>query len=150
MSILNLKLITPEKVVLEKEITSLTCPTPLGEITILPKHAQLVATLIPGEIHAKTQNEDFFLHVSGGFVEVKQGNKVVILADAAEHAYEIDKQRAEEAKIRAEDAIKESKLAGEEYAKVASALERSMSRIKIHRKYAHRKTPITSEGVYKE
>ena len=147
---IHFQLVTPECVVLRKELMSLTCPTTLGQITILPHHAELIATLIPGELHAKTEKDEFFLHVAGGFVEVKKGSEVVILADAAEHFHEIDIQRAEEAKKRAEAALKETKMSEEEYAKVAASLERSLARMRIQRKHAHRKAPITGEGVFVE
>src|SRR3989344_6630783 len=148
MTSISFQLVTPERTVLSKELVSLSCPTTLGQITILPDHAALVATLVPGELHAKTQNDEFFINVTGGFVEVKKGSEVVVLADAAEHHYEIDAERAEEAKKRAEEALRQVSVSDEEYAKVAAAMERNLSRIKIARKHAHKKTPITGEGVF--
>ena len=150
MSNIHFQLVTPERTVLSKELVSLSCPTTLGQITILPDHAALVATLVPGELHAKTQNDEFFINVTGGFVEVKKGSEVVVLADAAEHHYEIDAERAEEDKKRAEEALRQVSVSDEEYAKVAAAMERNLSRIKIARKHAHKKTPITGEGVFSE
>ncbi len=141
---------TPEKTVLTKELVSLTCPTTLGLITILPNHEPLVATLVPGELKVKTKEDESFLNVSGGFLQVKKGGNVIVLADAAEHAYEIDQKRAEEAKKRAEETLRETKVNAEEYAKVAAALERSLSRLNIARKRAHRKQPLSSEGVFNE
>lgn len=148
--LLNFQLVTPEKIVLKKELTSLTCPTTLGEITILPHHAELIATLVPGELHAKTENDEFYLHVAGGFVQVRDDHQVVVLADAAEHFHEIDVERAEEAKKRAEVALKETKMSEEEYAKVAASLERSLARMRVKRKHAHRKAPITEQSVFNE
>lgn len=148
--LLNFQLVTPEKIILKKELMSLTCPTTLGEITILPHHAELIAALVPGELHAKTGRDEFFLHVAGGFVEVKNGSEVVVLADAAEHFHEIDAERAEEAKKRAEVALKETKMSEEEYAKVAASLERSLARMRVKRKHAHRKAPITEQSVFNE
>ena len=150
MSTLNFQLATPERVVLTKELTSLSCPTTLGEITILPHHAELVETVVPGELHAKADGEDFYLHVAGGFVQVRKGSEVVVLADAAEHHYEIDAKRAEESIVRAKKAMTEQTLSEEEYAKVAASLERSLARLNIQRKHAHRKAPITGEGVFSE
>jgi F-type H+-transporting ATPase subunit epsilon len=150
MPSINFQLVTPERVVLKKELASLSCPTTLGEITILPHHSPLVATLVPGELHAKTENDDFYLHVAGGFVQVREGNEVVVLADAAEHHYEIDLRRAEESVARARKAMEEQTLSDEEYIKVASSLERSLARMRIQRKHAHRKNPITGEGVFNQ
>lgn len=150
MPTITFKLVTPERTVLSKELNSLSCPTTLGQITILPGHEPLVATLVPGELHAKSDKEDFFLFVSGGFVQVNAGNQAIILADAAEHHYEIDEQRAKEAKEQAEKALKEFKGASEDYAKVAAALEKSLTRLNIIRKHAHKKNPLTGQGTLSE
>lgn len=139
MNIITFQLVTPEKIVLTKELTSLTCPTELGQITILPNHAGLVAKLKPGELHAKTKSEDFYIFVSGGFVEVKEGSKVTILADAAEHHFEIDEQRALEAKTRAQEQLAKTSAESSDYAIVAASLERSLSRLNIARKRGSRK-----------
>ena len=147
---LRFKLVTPERVVLEKDLVSLSCPTTLGEITILPNHTELVATLVAGELHAKTDGEDFYLHVAGGFVEVRPNSEVIVLADAAEHHFEIDTKRAEESVERAKKAMTEQTLSEEEYAKVAASLERSLSRIRVQRKHSNRKAPITAEGIFKQ
>jgi len=148
---LNFQLVTPEKIVLKEELDSLTCPTKLGAITILPGHIPLVSNLLPGELIAKKGNKEFPINITGGFVEVKPNNEVTILADAAEHSYEINEKRAEEAKERAQKALKEKQLSGEEYAKVAASLERSLSRLRIKRKRSHKKgAPITGEGVFTE
>ena len=150
MNSIDFKLVTPEKTVLEKELSSLTVPTTLGEITILPGHVALVATLVPGELKAKAGNDEFFISVAGGFLQVNLGNKVIILADAAEHYFDINVKRAEEAKQRAEKQLGEIRQNAEEYAKVAASLEKNLSRIRIARKHSHRKSPITGEGVFKE
>lgn len=141
MSVLNFQLVTPERVVLTKELSSLSCPTTEGEITILPNHIPLVAQIQPGEIHAKSATDEFFMFVSGGFLQVQKDNKVIILADAAEHHYEISEQRAEEARQRAEKALKAVNAGNEEYAKVAASLEKSLARIRISKKRANRKSP---------
>ncbi len=140
MKLINFQLVTPEKVVLTTELTALSCPTTEGEITILPNHIPLVTQIQPGEIHAKTKDDEFFMFVSGGFLQVQKDNKVIILADAAEHHFEISEQRAEEARQRAEKALKEVKAGNEEYAKVAASLEKSLARIRIAKKRASRKT----------
>ncbi|MBL8030050.1 MAG: ATP synthase F1 subunit epsilon [Candidatus Doudnabacteria bacterium] len=150
MNLITFKLVTPEKTVLNMELVSLTCPTTTGQITILPNHEPLISTLVPGEMKAKTSDEEYLLNVAGGFVQVQAGSQVVVLADAAEHSYEIDLKRAEEAKKRAEAAMKEVRVNQEEYAKVAAALERSLARLNVARKRSRRKNPITSEGILEE
>ncbi len=150
MSTINFKLVTPERTVLSQELDSLSCPTALGQITILPGHAPLVATLVPGELRAKTQGEEFFVNVTGGFVQVDKNSQVTVLADAAEHFFEINMDRAEEARKRAAARLKQIKASDQEYAKVAASLEKSLMRVNIARKRAHRKLPITGEGLLSE
>lgn len=150
MNKLNFKLVTPERVVLTQELVSLSCPTTLGQITILPGHIPLVATLVAGELVAKSGGEDHFINVTGGFIEVRANNQVVALADSAEHHYEINVQKTEEAVKRAQAAIKETKMSAEEYARVAASLNQSLTRLNIARKHSHRREPITGEGVFKE
>lgn len=151
MNKLSVQLVTPERTVLEQELAYLSCPTTEGEITILPKHTPLVAELVSGELKAKNGGDEFFIHVAGGFVEVREDSKVIILADAAEHHYEIDIERAEEAKEEAKKILAKQQLADEEYATAAWLLRKNLSRIDIARKHANRRTrSITSEGVFKE
>lgn len=100
---IKFEIVTPERVVLKDFVTQITVPTKDGEITVLPNHIPLVATLKPGVIEVKMENGGFeVMSVSGGFIEVLK-DKVVILADTAERAHEIDEARAEEARKRAED-----------------------------------------------
>jgi F-type H+-transporting ATPase subunit epsilon len=151
MAKLHLQLVTPQRVVLNEELDSLSCPTSQGQITILPGHIPLVATLASGEFIARTGSEQHDIHVAGGFVEVKPGNQVIILADEAEHISELDEKVAEQAKQKAEALLRRSNISDEEYATAAASLERNLSRLRIIRKHAHRtQRPVTSEGVLKE
>lgn len=150
MAKLQLHLVTPERTVLTEEVASLSCPTTEGQITVLPGHAPIVATLETGELIAKGgTEEEHNIHVAGGFVQVKNGGQeIIILADTAEHFYEIDVARAEEAKVEAEKLLREQNLSDEEYAMAAIWLQRNLSRINIARKHSNRRTRITSEGVF--
>jgi len=106
-----------------------TVPTQAGEITILPDHIPLVSILKPGVLEIKTLNQEIeIMSVSGGFVEVLR-DKVVILADSAERAQELDESRIDEARKRAE-AAKEEALAHEGYdlSAVAARLEVELAR----------------------
>ena len=155
MAKLQLQLVTPERTVLTEEVASLICPTTEGQITILPGHVPLIATLVSGELVAKNESGIWHnIHVAGGFIQVQNGanrvSEIIILADAAEHFYEIDISRAEEAKAQAEKTLQEQSSSNEEYAIAAINLQRNLSRINIARKHAHRRTRITSEGVLKE
>jgi F-type H+-transporting ATPase subunit epsilon len=134
---IQFKIVTPEKVVIEKEITQATIPTVEGEVTILPNHRSYIAGLKAGEILVKcTENKekDCAMAVSGGFLEF-DSNKLVILADTAERAEDLDLARAEEAKKKAE-ALKKQKFTDEnQYAMVAAQLEKEMARIKVAKKW---------------
>lgn len=135
MSKLKFQIVTPERVVFSQEIDSLTCPTTTGQITILPDHVPLISSLAHGELVARVGERTKHIAVSGGFVEVRPGNEVVVLADTAEHAEEIDEKRAEEAKERAMESMKNRQTySEEEYAKIAAALQKNLTRIRVARK----------------
>src|SRR3989344_887707 len=116
MSNLHLKLVTPEKVIFEEDFESITLDTSTGQVTILPNHAPLVSQLVPGELMARKKGEERYFHLSGGFLTVEPDSKVVILADAAEHIFEIDEARAKVAMERARKALSEERLSAEEIA----------------------------------
>jgi len=136
--LIKFEIVTPERVVLKETIRQITLPTKQGEITVLPNHIPLIATLLPGVIHLrKSDDTPEVLSVSGGFVEVLM-NKVVVLADTAEMAEEIDIERAEEARKRAEQSMKEIRRSDLETftsanAQIAKELARTRA-VKIWRK----------------
>lgn len=132
---IELKIITPEKTVLEKEIISATLPTSVGQITILPNHRSYITNVISGELIIKEKNgEELLLAVSGGFIEFHK-NKLVVLADTAERAEEIDLARAEEGKKRAE-ALKKEIISSDDLgnARVVAMIQKNLARIKVARK----------------
>jgi len=131
---IKFKIVTPEKTVYEDQIDQLTLPTQEGEITVLPNHIPLISVLQAGELVAKKNGEETAMAVSGGMVEV-QKNEITILADTAERAEEIDIQRAEEARERAEK-LKEERIQTDEaqYVTAAAMLEKNLARIKVARK----------------
>lgn len=97
---LEFKIATPERIVFEAQtVEAISLPTEMGEITVLPDHEPLVAVLKPGEVRVKVGGQEVVMAVSGGFIEVRPG-QVIVLADTAEHADEIDETRAEEARQR--------------------------------------------------
>jgi F-type H+-transporting ATPase subunit epsilon len=100
-----------------------------GQLGILPHHAPLMTMLQPGDLLIKKDNEEEYLAISGGFLEVRP-DKVIILADAGERAEEIDIARAEAAKRRAEGTLKE-RPSGVDAAAVEAALRRSLARLKV-------------------
>lgn len=131
MAKIKFRIATPERVVYESEVDSVTCPTQMGEITILPNHIPLAANLSAGELEIMENGEGKSLTVAGGFIEVRPKNEVVVLADAAEYPEEIDLKRAEEARERARQLMAEKVMGEEEYAATAAALERSLARLRV-------------------
>ncbi len=133
---INFKIATPEKVVYEDEINQVSIPTTSGEVTILPNHIPLVSVLQAGELKITDKNGEHVLAVAGGFLEVRENNEIVILADNAERAEEIDLERAEEARARAEKEIEEFKSTENvDFAKLQAVIDREMNRIRVGKKY---------------
>ena len=131
---LKLKVVTPERVLFEQDVDQVTLPTQEGEITVLPNHLPLISLIKPGEVVFKNEGQTTPLVIAGGFIEV-QPDKVVILADSAEKVEEIKEDRAEEARKRAEQAMKEKTIDAKEYAYLVSKIEKEMARIKVAKKY---------------
>ncbi|NTV44220.1 MAG: ATP synthase F1 subunit epsilon [Candidatus Yonathbacteria bacterium] len=127
---------TPERRVFSDTLISLTVPTTEGEITILPGHISLVSTLVPGVITlVKHDGTEDVMAVSGGFIHVNV-NGVVILADTAERAEEIDEARLIQARADAEEAKKRVISADQEqFADIASRLAREFARSKAIRRW---------------
>jgi F-type H+-transporting ATPase subunit epsilon len=133
---IEFQIITPERVVFSDKIDQVTLNTKDGEITVLPHHAPLVTTLKPGELICKKGEIVYPMAVSGGFAEIRPDNTVIILADTAEKAEEIDVTRAEEAKERALKTMQESRqLDHAEFAALQATLDRAMMRLKVGNKY---------------
>ncbi|NCN99676.1 ATP synthase F1 subunit epsilon [Candidatus Falkowbacteria bacterium] len=131
MSVKTIKfeIVTPERVVLQREVLQITIPTTSGEITILPNHIPLVSVLQAGVIETtSSDNEVEIMSVSGGFVEVSW-DKVVILADTAERAEELDEGRINEAHKRAAELRNNAKDLDEvQFANISAQLEKEFAR----------------------
>src|SRR3990167_5895030 len=93
---LNLKVITPKKLAYEKEVMSLTAPSAVGEITILPKHSSLLSLLEEGVIVIKTAKEVEYLSIGGGYLET-DGKNVRILISRAYGQDEINESTTQKA-----------------------------------------------------
>lgn len=132
---IKFKIVTPERTVFEEEIDQATLPTTAGQITILPNHRSYIASLEPGEIVLKKNDKESFMAISGGFIEFHK-NELIVLADTAERAEEIDLKRAEEGRKRAEE-LKEQAISmdDEEYARVAAAIQKESVRIRVAKKH---------------
>lgn len=144
---LHFKIVSPERVVFEDDVDQVTIPTKDGEITVLPNHLPLVASLQAGELVMKKGTAVIPMVISGGFVEVQPQSYVVVLADTAEKVEEIDIQRAEEARQRAGALMKEKVTEATDYAALAAKMEKELARLKVARKYRRdRHTPTPTQG----
>ncbi len=126
---------------LETEVDSVSLPTPLGEITVLPHHIPLVSNLSAGELRYKKGGHADFFAVSGGFVEIKKSGEIVVLADTAEFGHEIDENRAEEARARARELMKRSYHDETSHAAAAAIIEKNLARVRVARKHRSKNQP---------
>lgn len=137
---LKFKIVTPEKTIYENEISQVSVPTMEGEVTILPNHIPLISILKAGELRFKDKQGEHQMAVSGGFLEVRGKNEIVILADSADRVAEIDVAKAEEAKKRAQEQMANLKNAQDvDYAKLQAIIDRELNKLKVAKKY--RKLP---------
>lgn len=105
---LTVELITPERsLITESGVDQLVAPSVDGQVTILPRHAPLLTILDPGVVLVRRDGSDEVLAVTGGFLQVHE-NQVTILADASERSDEVDRERAERARVEAERQISEA------------------------------------------
>lgn len=148
---MKFEITTPERTVYKADIDSVTVPTSTGEITVLPNHVPLVSQLIPGELTIRKGSEVTHLAVTGGYIEVRVGGEVALLADAAEKAEEIDLKRAEEARVRAAAAMETDRKDEQKFADATAGLERSLARLRVAKRARHRgHHGVGSEGMLPE
>ena len=127
-SMIRLELVTPERLVLSEEVAETVLPGYEGEFGVLPGHTQSLAMLNIGVMWYRKGSEINKLALGGGFAEVNH-DRVVVMADTAERADEIDVERAQRARDRAEASLKELSLDDETYAKAYAALQRALVRM---------------------
>ena len=129
MDKLKFEIVTAERVIYSDDVDIVVAPGIEGQLGILPGHAPLMTMLQPGELLVRKDGEEVAMFVSGGFLEV-MGDRVTVLADVAERVDEIDIDRAEAARCRAEDRIKACS-AEADLTRAEAALRRSLVRLKI-------------------
>jgi F-type H+-transporting ATPase subunit epsilon len=129
---MRLEIITAERRVYSDDVDVVVAPGIEGQLGILPHHAPLMTALQPGELLVRKNGEESYLAVSGGFMEVL-GNRVTILADAAERSDEIDEQRAQQAVERARERL-EKREADIELEQALHSLRRAQVRLNVVRR----------------
>ena len=131
MAGIHCEIITAERVAFKGDVDMVVAPGIDGQLGILPHHAPLMTALTVGElILHKAGEEDTIMAIGGGFMEVGPQH-VTILADSAERAEEIDQERAEAARRRAEATMAQARGEQEDFIKAEAALRRSLLRLKL-------------------
>ena len=127
---------TPNGIVYDDMIEKITIPTLAGEITMLPEHEAMVSVLKSGEIIITKEGYEVSLALSGGVLEMRPSNELYLIADSAERAEEIDVEKAEQARSRAEELLQQIKNVEDvEYARIQAMIEKEMNRATIGKKY---------------
>jgi F-type H+-transporting ATPase subunit epsilon len=129
------EIVSQDRLVFEGDVDIVVAPGEAGEMGILPNHAPLLTTLKYGILKVRSQNKEMDFTISGGIMEV-QPQIVTILADAAENVQEIDVARAEAAKKRMEEILKQGPPPDmDSYLAMEAALKRSNLRLEAARRY---------------
>jgi F-type H+-transporting ATPase subunit epsilon len=129
MATTRLDIVTAERVVFSEDVDAVIAPGIQGQLGILPHHSPLMTALAPGELLVRKGGQELPIAITGGFIEVRP-DRIIVLADAAERVEEIDVARAEEAKRRAEERLKE-RGPDVDQARAEAALRRSLVRLEV-------------------
>lgn len=127
---LTLEIVTPEREAYSDEVDAVFCPGTEGEFGVLPHHAPLLSTLGVGELRIRKGGEEESFAIAGGFVQVRP-DKVVVMAELADLASEIDLAAAEEARREAERALEQGFDEPADLAQARAAMERALVRIRV-------------------
>jgi F-type H+-transporting ATPase subunit epsilon len=135
---LKLKVVTPDKVLVDEVVTSVSLPTVGGMITVLTKHVPLVSTIKAGEMLIKKGKTGYEFAVYKGLVNVRPHRKgiteVVVMLESADKVDDLDVVKIEEALKRAQE-MKEEKEDDIDFGRVESMIERELNRVRVARKY---------------
>ena len=135
---LTVEIVTAEREVYSQEgVDEVVAPGAAGEFAVLPQHAAFITTLVPGELRIIMGDGEEAMAITGGFLEVAN-DRVVVLADAAERVDEIDVERAEAARRRAEETLQER---GEvaDLVQTEASLRHALVRLKVAQRSRRRR-----------
>ena len=134
MGKLHLEVVTPARVVLQKDVDSVVAPGSEGEFGVLPGHVSFLSGIVPGELRYIAGSEKESLSVTAGFAEVFK-DRVSILVDAAERASEIDAERAKKSMERAKERLSHDRSDKDiDFVRAETALRRAVARLKVVQK----------------
>jgi F-type H+-transporting ATPase subunit epsilon len=127
---LAVEIVTAESTIYSQDgVDEIIAPGIDGEFAVLPQHAAFITILAPGELRIVRNNDEESMVITGGFFEVRD-DRVVVLADAAERVDEIDVARAEAARVRAEQSLRE-RPETVDLAAAEASLRRALARLKV-------------------
>lgn len=140
---MQLKVVTPEKVIYDGEIDELIIPTVTGEIAVLPHHIDLLTQVVPGEMTIKHKGKDQHVAVTGGFLQIVDG-VLTLLSDYAVRSEEIDAKKSLEAQKRAEETLKKKKedLTERDFAVAQADMRRAILELKVANKRRSHRTQL--------
>ncbi|HEY7524609.1 MAG TPA: F0F1 ATP synthase subunit epsilon [Candidatus Limnocylindrales bacterium] len=136
---IQLEIVTPERLAYADTVDAVVLPGSQGELGVLPHHAPLVSTLGVGELRIRKGATEESFAIVGGFLQVRP-DKVVVMAETADLAAEIDLERAQEARREAERAIETGYHEGADLAAARAALQQALLRIRVAER-RHREGP---------
>lgn len=136
---LQLEIVTPEKLAYQDEVDGVVLPGSEGELGVLPHHAPLVTTLGAGELRLRKGATEESFAIVGGFLQVLP-DKVVVMAETADMASEIDLDKAQEARRKAEQALEGGFVEGADLAAARASLQSALIRIRVAER-RHREGP---------
>jgi F-type H+-transporting ATPase subunit epsilon len=127
---LQLDIVTPEKLAYSDEVDAVTLPGSEGELGVLPHHAPLISTLGAGELVLRKGGAEESFAIVGGFLQVLP-DKVVVMAETADMASEIDVERAQAARREAEQALEGGFVEGADLSAARAQLQAALIRIRV-------------------
>jgi F-type H+-transporting ATPase subunit epsilon len=136
---LLLEIVTPEKLAYRDQVDEVLVPGADGQLGILPHHTPLITTLGVGELRIRKGNAEEYFAIVGGFLQVRP-DKVVVMAETADVASEIDLERAQQARKDAEAALSSAYVEAADVAAARAALDRALVRIRVAER-RHREGP---------
>jgi len=136
---LHLEIVTPERLAYSDEVDMVLVPGIEGELGILPHHTPLVSLLGVGELRIRKGGEEESFAIAGGFLQVRP-DKVVVMAETADMASEIDLEKAQEARKEAERALASGYHEGADLAAARGELQQALLRIRVAER-RHREGP---------
>jgi len=133
---LQLDIVTPDKLAYSDQVDSVVLPGSEGELGVLPHHAPLISMLGAGELRLRKDGAEESFAIVGGFLQVLP-DKVVVMAETADMASEIDLEKAQEARRQAEQALEGGFVEGADLAAARASLQTALLRIRVAERRQH-------------